>query len=192
MPLSEHVYCVAITFKMTEWVDQRTCIKLCISLWKLFGCSFKGHSYGPWWLAASSWQCASSCNTSCVEFFLQNIKSPGDSAPRQPRFGALWLQAFPQTKITFERGEISYHRWVEENTMGQLLVIGRTVWGPKVPTLKETETSLSCVQCFLYFISSSITVSIFHITWLDTLWTDLVCHCTLLQTYRIYNIRSTL
>ena len=28
--------------------------------------------------------------------------------------------------------------------------------------------------CFLYFVSSSLNVSIFHITWLDTFWTDLI------------------
>ena len=43
-----------------------------------------------------------------------------------------------------------------------------------MPTLKGTEVSLSYVQCFLYLVSSSIDVSIFHITWLDTFWTDLV------------------
>ena len=54
------------------------------------------------------------------------------------------------------------------------MVIGRTVRGPQVPTLKGTETSLSHVQWFLYLVSSSVTVSIFHITWLDTFWNDLV------------------
>ena len=33
--------------------------------------------------------------------------------------------------------------------------------------------SLSYAQGFLYLVSSSINVSIFHIMWLDTLWTDL-------------------
>ena len=32
MPLSEHVYCVVITFKMTEQVEQRICIKFCTKL----------------------------------------------------------------------------------------------------------------------------------------------------------------
>ena len=32
MLLSEHVYCVAITFKMTERVEQKICIKFCIKL----------------------------------------------------------------------------------------------------------------------------------------------------------------
>ena len=35
-----------------------------------------------------------------------------------------------------------------------------------------TEASLSCVQCFLYLVSSSVNVSIFHSMWLDTFWTD--------------------
>ena len=32
MPLTEHVYCVAITFKMTEQVEQQIRIKFCINL----------------------------------------------------------------------------------------------------------------------------------------------------------------
>ena len=32
MPLREHVYCVAIAFKMTEQVEQRICIKFCVKL----------------------------------------------------------------------------------------------------------------------------------------------------------------
>ena len=31
-PLSEHVYCVVIAFKMSEQVDQRICNKFCIKL----------------------------------------------------------------------------------------------------------------------------------------------------------------
>ena len=41
-----------------------------------------------------------------------NIKSSRWHSPLQTRFGALWLLAFPQTKITFEREEISDHQWV--------------------------------------------------------------------------------
>ena len=53
--------------------------------------------------------------------------------------------------------------------------VGRTVSGPKVPTVKGTEVSLSCVQCFLYLVSSSRNVSIVHSAWLDTFWTGLAC-----------------
>ena len=40
--------------------------------------------------------------------------------------------------------------------------------------MEGTEASLSYIQCFLYLVSSLINVSIFHITWLATFWTDLV------------------
>ena len=59
---------------------------------------------------------------------------------------------------------------IQENTIGQLMVTGRTVWGPKVPTLKGTEASLYIVQCFSYLVSSSINFSMFHIIWLDPFW----------------------
>ena len=62
-----------------------------------------------WWSAASSQQPACSCVTSRAEFFGET-NHPGDSAPLQPRFGALWLLDFPKTKITFEREEISDDR----------------------------------------------------------------------------------
>ena len=67
--------------------------------------------------------------------------------------------AFPKTKITFERKEISDHWWDSGKMAGQLMSIGRTVWGPKVPTLKGTEVSLSFIQCFLHLLSSSVNVS---------------------------------
>ena len=56
---------------------------------------------------------------------------------------------------------------IQENMMEQLMMIRRTVWGPKVPTLKETEASLYCynVSCIffnkcLYF--SYYMADIFH------------------------------
>ena len=104
-------------------------------------------------------------------FLRETLNHPCDSAPLQPRFGTRWLLAFPKTEITFEREEISDSQWDSGNVMGQLMSIGRTVWGPKMPTLRRTEVSLSYVQCFLSLVSSSINVSIFHCTWLDTFWT---------------------
>ena len=40
--------------------------------------------------------------------------------------------------------------------MGQLMAIGRTVWGSQVPTFKGVEVSLSYIQCFLYLVCSSV------------------------------------
>ena len=117
-PLSEHVYCVAVTFKMTEQVEQQICIKLCIKLEHSSSESIqmiqKATSMGNWWLAASSQQCTCSCITFHAEFFRETSNHPGDSAPLQLRFGALRLLAFPKTKITFEREEISDSWWDPE------------------------------------------------------------------------------
>ena len=163
MPLSEHVYCVAVTFKMTEWVEQWICTKLCVkgehSPTETTGMIQKAAAKGTWWLAASSWQYTCPFIISCVEFFGKTSNCPGDSAPQQPRFGTLLLTVFPKTKITFEREEISGHWWDSGKYNGA--ADGRTVWGPEVPALKGTEASLSYIQCFLYFVSSSVNVSIF-------------------------------
>ena len=100
---------------MTEWLEQWICIRFCIKLehssmetiWMIQ----KATAMGTWWLAASSWQCTCSCIMSRVGFFGETSNHPGYSAPLQPRFGTLWLPAFPKTKITFKREEISDHRW---------------------------------------------------------------------------------
>ena len=63
----------------------------------------------------------------CGEFFAKTSNHPGDSAPLQPRFGALALLAFPKIKITFEREEIQTTDEIQENMMGQLMVLGGTV-----------------------------------------------------------------
>ena len=151
MLLSECVFCVAVAFKMTEQVEQWICIKFWVKLehssmetiWMIQ----KAAATSNWWLATSLWQHTSSCITSHEEFFGETLNHSGDSAPLQPRFGALQLLAFPKTKITFEREDILDE--IQENMTGQLIVIGRTVWGPKVPTLKGTKVSLSYVQYLL-------------------------------------------
>ena len=43
-----------------------------------------------------------------------------------------------------------------------------------MPTLKGTEVSLSSVRCFLYLVTSSRNVSIFHSAQVHTFWTDLL------------------
>ena len=107
---------------MTELVGQQICIQFCVKLehssmetiWTIQ----KAVTMGNWWLAASSGQHASSCVTSCVEFFGKTSNHPGDSAPLQPGFGTLRLLAFPKTKIIFKREEISDHWWDSGNYDG--------------------------------------------------------------------------
>ena len=115
MPLSEQVYCVSLTFKMTEQVEQWICIKFCINLehssMETIRVNQKATAIGNWWLAASSRQHTHSCIMSCAECFGEMSNHSGDSVPLQPMFRALPLLAFPKTKIIFEREEISDHQW---------------------------------------------------------------------------------
>ena len=111
MPLSEHVYCLAATFKVTEWGEQQICIKFCVKLeysstetiWMIQ----KAAAMGNWWLAASLRQCTITHHVSCRVFGKISNHS-GDSASLQP--GALSPLAFPKTKIAFEREEVSDHQ----------------------------------------------------------------------------------
>ena len=133
----------------------------------------KVRAIGNWWSAASSQRCTRLCFTSCAELFGETWNHPGDSVPLHPT-GTLRLLAFPQRKITLKEKRFQTIDEIQENTMKQLIAIERIRWDPKVPTLKGTEASLSYAQCFSYLVSSSMKVSIFHILWLDTFWTDLV------------------
>ena len=122
-PLSECVYCVAITFTMTERVKQQICIKFCINLehssTETIQMIQKATAMGNWWLAASLWQCTCSCITSHAEFFGKTSNHSGDSAPLLSRC-ALWLLVCLKTKVTFEREEISDIDEIQRNMRGQL------------------------------------------------------------------------
>ena len=163
---------------MIAWVEQWICIKIFIkiqhsSMWTIHVIQ-KAKAMGNCWLAASSWQCTHSCITCCIlhhimHIFWWNVKSPKWlSTP--PLYSPdlvpcnFWL--FPKLKSPLKGKRFQTIDEIQENMMGQLMVTGRTMWGPKMPTLKGTEASLSYVQCFLYLESSSINVSIFHIAWL--------------------------
>ena len=98
--------------------------------------------------------------------FEKTSSHPGDSVPLLPRFGALWLLAFPKTKSPLKGKRFQTNNGIQGNMMGQLIAIGTIVWGPNVLTLNGSEVSLFYVQCFLYLVFSSINVSIFHMTWL--------------------------
>ena len=60
-----------------------------------------------------------------------------------------------------------------------------------MPTLKGTEASLSCVQCFLYLVPFKINVSTFHSTWLDTSKTFYeLSSCVIGQTFLRFSIKK--
>ena len=83
-------------------------LSLNIPLQKLFGWFRRSQLW-----ATGDWQLHHNVPTraSHVVFFGETSYHPGDLAPLQPRLGALWLLAFPETKITFEREKISDYWW---------------------------------------------------------------------------------
>ena len=111
--------------------------------------------------------------------FWWNIKSPRWLSPPQPRFSAQWLLAFSQTKITFEREDISDHPWDSGKHSG----VAHGDWENCVRSqgaYLEGDWGVT-VLCTLFLAASSIHVSIFHITLLDTFWTDLIYHIWLIH-----------
>ena len=151
-----------MTEKVGQWIFMQCCIKLehssALTIWMIQ----KAVAVGNWWLAASSKQCARS-RTTCR--FWRNIKSPRWlSPPYSPDLAPCDFWLFLKLKSPLKGKRFQTINEIQENMMGQLMAIGRTVWGLKVPI----EASLSCVQCFLYLLSSSINVSVSHVIWLNT------------------------
>ena len=115
MLLSEHAYCVAITFKMIEQAEQWICIKFCIKLEHSSTETIRMIQLQLW--ATGDWQLHhdnTPTHVSClVQSFLvkHQITQVIWPAPLQPRFGTLQLLAFPKTKIIFESKEISDLQW---------------------------------------------------------------------------------
>ena len=147
--------------KWLSELEQRICIKFYVK----FECSSaetiwmiqKATAMGNWWLAASSWQCAFLCIVHCAECFGKTSNHPGNSAPLQARFGALWLLAFPKTKgKKFQTVDE-----IQENIIGQQMATGKTMGSQRTYFEEDWGT---IVLCTIYLVSSSINASIFHIT----------------------------
>ena len=101
---------------------------------------------GNWWLTALSGQCSHSRITSNEESFekhqITQVTQPHYSPDLVPC--DFWL--FPKLKSPLKWKRFQTIHEFLKNTTGRLMAIGRIVWGPKVPTLKGTEASLSYVQ----------------------------------------------
>ena len=163
---------------MTDQVEQWICIEFCINLeyfpTETIGMIQKPAAMGNRWLAASSWQRAHSCITSCAECFSETSNHPGETQPLySPDFVPCDFWLFPKlTKIVFEREEILDHWW----DSGKYDSAAHGDWENCVRSQGAYfEGDWGIIDlCTMFLVSSSISVSIFHITWLDSFWTDLV------------------
>ena len=120
-----------------------------IPLWKLF-----------WWFrrlqlqVTGDWQLHHNNKATLASCLMQSFLTKHQMTHvTQPPYNPdlvpcdFWL--FPKLKSPLKGKRFETIDEIQENTTGQLMVTGRTVWGPKMPTLKETGASLSYVQCFL-------------------------------------------
>ena len=136
----------------SKWqqVEQGICIKFCVNpLQKLFGWFRRLQLWatGDWQLHHNN---VSTCASHFVQRFLVKYQiTQVTQPPYSPDLTTCGLWLFPKLKALFKAKRFQAVSEIQENTMGQLMAIRRTVWGPKLPALKGSEASMSCVQCFV-------------------------------------------
>ena len=165
--LSECVYCVAITFKMTEWVEQRICITFCTFCIKLQHSSAEAIQMIQKAAAMSDWQLHHNNEPTHASCLIPSFLAKHQIIQVTQSHYSLELvpcnfRLFPKIKITFEKEEISDHQWDSgkskraadwENCVRFQGAYFEGCWG--VIVLRT-----------MFLVSSSINVSVFHITWL--------------------------
>ena len=118
MLLSEHVYCVAAAFKMTEGIEQWICIRFFIKLrhssMETIRMTQKAAAMGNWWLAASSQQCTCSCMTSRGKVLGKPSNHPGDSVPYSPDLESCNFWLFSKLKSLL-KGKFQTISEIQEN-----------------------------------------------------------------------------
>ena len=112
MLLSENVYCVAFTFKNTEKVEQRICIKFCIkfeySSVENIQMIQKAIAMDNWLLAASSQQHSYSCIMPHAELFGEISNHPVTQPCYSPDLVPcdFWLFQKPKSPLKSKRFQI--------------------------------------------------------------------------------------
>ena len=174
MLLSECVDYGAIPFKVTDQAEQWICIKFCVKLEHSFTETIqmirKTAAMGHWWVAALLWQHSVHASHLMQSFLVKHQNAQVTQFPLQPRFGALWHLAFPKSKITFEREEISDCWWDSgdgdwENCVRSQSAYFEGDWGV-------------IVLCTMFLISSSTNVSIFSYYMAEYFLNRPCCICT--------------
>ena len=132
----------------------------------------KAVTMGNWWLAASSWQTCPLRHNISYRVFCQNIEAPRGLRPptaqiwhhatsgSSQNWNHLWkgndFRPWMRFRKIWQGSWWRFQQRILQSVLNSGRDTERTVWGPKAPTLKGTEVSLSYVQCFLYLVFSSI------------------------------------
>ena len=149
---------------MTERVEQWICIKFCslnIPTQKLCGW-FRSPCYGQLMIGSFITTTHLLMHHISCSFLGEHQITQVTQIPYSPDLVPCDFWFFSKLKSPFKEKRIKTIEEIQENTMGQLMATGWTVWGPKVPTLKGTEASLSYEQCFLYLLPKMSLFFILH------------------------------
>ena len=127
MPLSEHVYCVAVAFKMTEQLEQQICIKSCIKLEHSSTETIQMIQQATAW-ATDDWQLHHDNIPAHASHFVQSVFAKHQIAqvtqcPLQLRFGARNFRVFPKLKSPLKGNKFQTIHEIQENTVEQLTAI---------------------------------------------------------------------
>ena len=127
----------------SKWAEQQICIKYCVKLEhssaEIIWMIQKAGAMSYWWLATSSCPSARSCITFHAEILTKYQITQVAQSPYRPDLVPWEFWIFPKLKSPLKGKSFQTVNEIQKNTTGQLMVIGRTLWGPKVPTLKGTE-----------------------------------------------------
>ena len=127
MPLSEHVYCVAVTLKMTERVEQQICIKFCIKLEQSSAGNSSndsgGCSYGQLVIGSFIRTMHSLMHHVCAEFFHKTSNHPVDSVPNSQDLAPCYFWLFPKLKSPLKEKRFQPMDEIQETRTGQQMTI---------------------------------------------------------------------
>ena len=157
MPLSEHVYYVAKTFKIAEWVEQRICVNF-------FFCLKLEHSSEKlfrWYRRLQLWAPVTGSFIKTMPPLMyhvpwrvlwQNIKSPRWlSAPYSWDLAPCNFWLFPKLKSPLKGKRFQTVNEIQENTLGQLMVLGELCEVPRC-LLWRHHCPMYNVSCILYLL----------------------------------------
>ena len=155
-----HVLC-GLAFKITELSNEPAsnfALSFNIPLWKLFGLSRRAQLW-----ATSDWQLHHDNAPAHAPHLMQSILVKHQiTRVTQPHYSPdvvpcdFWL--FPKLNSPLRGERFQTIDEIQENTTGQMMATGRTVWGPKEPTLKglRRHCPVYNVSCILYLFNKCL------------------------------------
>ena len=129
--------------------------------------SEKATAMGNYWLAASSWQHACSCTCLVQNVFVKHQITQVTHPHYNPDLVPCNFWLLPKLKSPLKGKRFQTIREVQENTTGQLMAIDWENCVRFQDAYFEGDWVVMLL-CTIFPVSSSINVSICHITWLET------------------------